>query len=319
MGRIDDALRRANLDAGRGTGAPALAPGPSPWRFEERSLDEARALTPETGNGASAPAGPVTATSAPEPRIPRNGHGQVARPARWGGYDPAVLERLVVSEGAGPLLVEQFRSLGAVLVQAQGEQHITSVMVTSASPGDGKSLVSVNLGLTLAESYHRRVLLVDADLRRPSLHRVFRAANLAGLAEGLKTEEGGDLHLIRITDTLSLLPAGRSDSSPLGGLASNRMKSIVEQASSLFDWVIVDTPPVGMLADGRVVFDAVDAAILVVRAGATPFHDLEAAAETLGRDRILGIVLNAVDPAEIRGQSYHNDYYGYHDAERSGS
>ena len=82
------------------------------------------------------------------------------------------------------------------------------------------------------------------------------------------------------------------------------MKRIVADAASRFDWVIVDSPPVGVLADAHLVSETVDAAILVVRAGVTRFPDLEAAADTLGRERILGVVLNAVDPTEIRGEDY---------------
>jgi Mrp family chromosome partitioning ATPase len=83
---------------------------------------------------------------------------------------------------------------------------------------------------------------------------------------------------------------------------------VVEDAASRFDWVIVDSPPVGVLADAHLVSEAVDAAILVVRAGVTRFSDLAASAETLGRERILGIVLNAVDPVEIRGEGHYNYY-----------
>ncbi len=86
-------------------------------------------------------------------------------------------ERLVVSKDAPPLHVEQFRGLAATLLSAQREQPLRSVIVTSACPGDGKSHVAVNLALTLSESYHLRVLLIDADLRRPSLHRLFGIRN----------------------------------------------------------------------------------------------------------------------------------------------
>ncbi len=87
------------------------------------------------------------------------------------------------------------------------------------------------------------------------------------------------------------------------------MKRIVADAAARFDWVIVDSPPVGMLADARLVLETVDAALLVVRAGVTRFQDLQAAADRLGHERILGLVLNAVAPVEIRGQGYYQDYY----------
>ncbi len=287
MGLIDDALRRANVDVGRVAGAPVPAPEPAPWQVEPH------------GNGggrepAAAPAGE------PAPDRP---------PSGWDGYDAGALERLVVSREAVPLLVEQFRGLAAALFEAQHQHPLKSVIVTSASPGDGKSHVALNLALTLSESYKRRVLLIDADLRRPSLHSVFGLSNTRGLAAALKGAEDEKVQAVPLSETLTLLPAGRPEPNPLGGLSSDRMKQIVAAASARFEWVIVDSPPVLLLADARLVSETVDAAILVVRAGVTRFHDLEAAADTIGRERILGLVLNAVDPVEIRGQGYYRDYY----------
>jgi protein-tyrosine kinase len=281
MGRMDEALRRSNLDVGRGTGAAAPAPEAAPWRFERK---------PEGGDAPKADKPP-------------------AGTARWGGFDAGAAERLVVSKTAGPLLVEQFRGLAATLHGAQGEQRLKSVIVTSPAPGDGKSYVAVNLALTLSDSYRRRVLLIDADLRRPTLHLVFGIPNIQGLCEALKADADEKVAAVEISATLTLLPAGRPEADPLGALSSDRMKRIVSDAGSRFDWVIVDSPPVGLLADARLVSETVDAAILVVRAGVTQYPDLEAAADTLGHERILGIVLNAVEPAEIRGGGYYHRYY----------
>jgi protein-tyrosine kinase len=299
MGRIDEALRRSNLDAARDTGAPPWAPGPSPWRFGQPGHGNSGSVTPSASE-----------------LEPEAGAGPDAGPACRRSSGASVSERLVISRTAGPLLVEQFRSLAATLNQARSVRHIRSVVVASASPGDGKSLVAVNLALTLCDSYQRRVLLIDGDLRRPSLHEMFGVANGRGLSEALRTEADEKLPVLQIGEHLSLLAAGRRDSNPLGGLSSERMKRIVEEASSRFDWVILDTPPLGVRADGRVLSEVVDAAILVVRAGATQFADLEAAADTIGRERILGIVLNAVDPAVIRGQGDYHAYYGDDRAER---
>jgi protein-tyrosine kinase len=297
MGRIDDALRRSNVDVIRGTGAAAPEPDPSPWQFAPREGD----------NGAEAAARPAGEA---EPESPvRPAAEDVRPPATWGGFDERAAERLVVSRTAPPLLVEQFRSLAAALHGAQLEHPLKSLIVTSASPGDGKSHVAVNLALTLSDSYRRKVLLIDADMRRPSLHTVFKVPNTRGLADALKARTDEKVAAVTISETLTLLPAGRPDSNPLGGLASDRMKRIVADAASRFDWVIVDSPPVGMLADARLVLETVDAALLVVRAGVTRYPDLEAAADTLGHERILGLVLNAVDPIDIRGQGYYRDYY----------
>jgi protein-tyrosine kinase len=305
MGRIDEALRRSNVDAGEGTGAEAPALASSPWAVEVHEAAE--------GTG---PDRPVAAEPAAQARTDGPGPGGNGRPARWSGFDAGATERLVVSKDARPLLVEQFRSLAAVMHRAQLEQQLKSVIVTSASPGDGKSYVSVNLALTLSDSYRRRVLLVDADLRRPSLHHLFQIRNGRGLGDALTAKADEKLATVQVSEMLTLLPAGRPEPNPLGGLSSGRMKRIVMDASARFDWVIVDSPPVGVLADARLVSETVDAAILVVRAGVTRFQDLEAAADSMGRERILGIVLNAVDPADFRGQGYYHHYYGQ---ERSAS
>jgi capsular exopolysaccharide synthesis family protein len=299
MGRIDEALRRSNRDASQGTGSEAPSPAPAPWGFDQQ----------DDGDGAGTRTAPANGPAAEE--TPGRGvAGGNGRPARWGGFDPGATERLVVSDGASALLVEQFRTLAGTLHRTQLEKHFKSLIVTSASPGDGKSYVALNLALTLSASYKRRVLLIDADLRRPSLHALFQVRNSRGLSEALRAPSDEKLTTVQISDVLTLLPAGRPDDDPLGGLSSTRMKRIVEDATAEFDWVIVDSPPVGVLADAHLVAETVDAAILVVRAGVTRFEDLAAAADVLGQDHVLGIVLNAVEPEEIRGQGYYHHYYG---------
>jgi capsular exopolysaccharide synthesis family protein len=301
MGWIDQALKRSNVDAVQGTGAEAPVPAPSPWQVEAQEHRDGQG--PEQAADAKpAAAGQAAATGAPK--------AEGGRTARRRSFDAASTERLVVSTNASALLVEQFRTLAASLHRAQAEHKLKSVIVTSAAPGDGKSYVAVNLALTLAESYHRRVLLIDADLRRPSLHLVFKVHNASGLSEALGAKSDEKLATVQITETLTLVPAGKPERNPLGGLSSGRMKRIVADAASRFDWVIVDSPPVGVLADAHLVSETVDAAILVVRAGMTQYPDLEAAADTMGHDRILGIVLNAVDPEDIRGKGYYHHYYG---------
>lgn len=299
MGRIDQAMSRANMDAGRGTGAEAPAPAPSPWQIEARDGGE--------GAGTQAASTRESAGAAPAGRVfaPEGG-----RATRWNGFAPEALERLVASKDAGALMVEQFRSLAGSLHRAQAERQLRSLIVTSASPGDGKSHVSINVALTLADSYRRTVLLIDADLRRPTLHHLFRVNNPKGLSEALDGVSEEHAAVVPITDRLTFLPAGRSEANPLGGLSSGRMKRLVAEASARYDWVIVDTPPVGVLADAHLVAETVDAALLVIRAGVTQLPDVAAAADKLGRERILGVVLNAVDPNEIRGQHYYHHYYG---------
>jgi capsular exopolysaccharide synthesis family protein len=303
MGRIDQALRRANVDVGKSAGA--AAPPADPWKFEDKHSE----LPQPPASAEVQPVMPAVEGQQAPPAAPAHREGR--RAVRRPGLNAALSERLVVAEKASPLLVEQFRGLAATLHRAQLEQPLKSIIVTSASPGDGKSHVAVNLALTLSESYGRSVLLVDADMRRPVLHSTFGVPNKSGLSEALKASGDEKVSTVQVGEKLTLLPAGRPEPNPLGGLSSERMKRIVEDACSRFDWVIVDSPPVGVLADARVVAETVDGAILVVRAGATRFPELESAADTIGRERILGLVLNAVEQGEIHGSGYYRDYYGY--------
>jgi protein-tyrosine kinase len=300
MGRIDEALRRSNLDAAQGTGAEAAAPATSPWQV---GLNE--------DGDAPGPEAPFAGVQEITDPVGSPAPAEEPRPASWAGVDDEAVKRLVIAKAADPLVIEQYRHLATTLLRAQGERELKTLIVTSASPGDGKSHVAVNLALTLSESFRRQVLLVDADLRRPMLHLLFGVSNRRGLSDALTDRQEHKVATVPINDTLTLVPAGRPQANPLGGLSSDRLKRIVADASSRFDWVIVDSPPVGVLADAHLVSESVDAAILVVRAGVTQFPDLEAAADTLGRERILGVVLNAVDPIEIRGEAYYySHYYG---------
>ena len=202
------------------------------------------------------------------------------------------------------MLIEQFRRLAGTLHHAQGSSGIRVVMVTSATPDDGKTLTAVNLALVLSESYRRRVLLVDADLRRPSIPDVIDLANGVGvgLSETLTARTEQKLALVQLTQTLTVLPAGQPIPDPIGVLTSPRMKHILEEASSRFDWVILDAPPIGTLADASLLGEMVDGTLFVVRAGKTQHPHIQKAIEAIGRERILGVVLNAVE--EMPSQPY---------------
>jgi capsular exopolysaccharide synthesis family protein len=224
------------------------------------------------------------------------------------GLSPEGLEKLNLSSSRLPTtVVEQYRRLAASLHHAQADRGIKTVMICSALGGEGKSLTATNLALTLSESYRRRVLLVDADLRRPSLSRVFGLPETSGLSDGLYTEDGSRLPVTQLSAYLTLLPAGRPTSDPMASLTSNRMKHIVAEAREAFDWVLLDTPPIALLTDASLLGAMVDSAVLVVRAGRTPLAAVKKAIDTVGRRRVMGVVLNRV---ESTGASH--DYLGYY-------
>lgn len=295
MSRNDEALRRAR---GEPPEQPAIDTDiETPWQFADGPALPSPARGPDARRAAPVEA-PATAEAPSRPaEVPR-------RPV--GDSDA----RLVSAPGANPMLVEQFRNLAAELNRQQRERAIKSLLVTSPAPGDGKSHVAVNLALTLSESYRHNVLLVDADMRRPTLHQLFHVSGAHGLLDALRAEAEEALPAVPVTSTLSLLPAGRPQLNPVGDLSSGRMARLIASAGSRFDWVIVDSPPAAGLADARIILATVDGAILVVRAGATRFADLQAAVDALGPERMLGVVLNAIDPDEIRRDDYYGNYYG---------
>jgi capsular exopolysaccharide synthesis family protein len=217
-------------------------------------------------------------------------------------------EKLVVAAAIPRVSIEQYRRLAATLHHAQEARGIRTVLVASALAEEGKTLTATNLALTLSESYRRRVLLVDADLRQPSLHKVFQVPNTSGLSDGLAAFPERKLSLVQLSPLLSLLPGGAPEPDPMGALTSARMRRIVTEAAAAFDWVVIDTPPVGLLPDANLLAAMVDAALLVVRAARTPFAAVQKAVEAVGRDRVLGIVLNAVEP----GAQRHSDDYAYY-------
>jgi protein-tyrosine kinase len=231
--------------------------------------------------------------------------------ALFQGFNPAMSEKIVTMPSIRPAFVEQYRKLASALHHAQLERTIKVVMVTSSLASEGKTLTATNLALTFSESYRRSVLLIDADLRRPSLHEAFQIPNIAGLGDALRAESDQKLSLVRISEHLTLLPAGRPESDPMSGLTSERMKRIVEEATELFDWVILDTPPVGLLPDAKLLAGMVDCALVVIQAGKTPIKLIRKTVETVGRDKILGVVLNRADEPLISGYGYYSYYDSY--------
>lgn len=221
----------------------------------------------------------------------------------------ALSGKLVILPDTSPALIEQYRKLAATLHFAQAERDIKIVMVASSVAGEGKTFTASNLALTLSESYRRRVLLIDADLRRPSVHTVFQIPNVLGLTDELQDNTGRMPPMVQISPNLHVITAGKPNSDPMSSLTSGRMRSIVETAAASFDWVIIDTPPVGLLSDAKLLAAMVHVALLVIRAESTPFPLIKRAVETLGRNRILGVVLNCVSN-NVESGGYH--YYGYY-------
>jgi capsular exopolysaccharide synthesis family protein len=280
MTRLSEALKRAQETADLPVSRDETTPAPT-WQFAAAETDE----------------------RAPDPG-PKSGTASHA--LKFGAADR---DKLVVGRSVDAALVEQYRHLAAVLHHAQEGTGARSVMVTSALPSEGKTLTATNLALTLSQSYQRRVLLIDADLRRPRLREMFALAAGAGLTDSLAAATpGGRLPVHQVSATLWVLTSGRPVPDPMSMLVSPAMRQLIDDARATFDWVVVDTPPVAILPDANLLSEMVDTAILVVSAQATPYPMVQRAAEAVGPKRILGVVLNRAEKIELP-ESY--SYHGY--------
>lgn len=208
-------------------------------------------------------------------------------------------EKVVAADFCPPLMREQYRRLAAALHQAQSDRGIRSVLIVSPGSGEGRSLTAVNLAATLSSSYRRRVLLVDADLRSSTLHTVFGTPGAPGLLEAVRG--GTAVQVTPLTDHLSLVPAGSPGGDPIEVLSSGRMRDLLRAARRDYDWVVVDTAPLAQVPDAGLLMDDVDAAILVLQAGHTPFDLVERCLRLIPRDRLLGAVLNGAHPRDMGG------------------
>ena len=219
----------------------------------------------------------------------------------------AELSARLVTSTQSAVSVEQYRRLAAVLHEAQVQTQLKTVMITSALPGDGKTLTLTNLALTLSESYARRVLVIDADLRMPTLHTTLGITNDRGLGDALVDHR--ELAFVEVANGLTALTAGRPGPAPLAGLTSNRMREVLHECEQQFDWVLVDTSPVAVLPDAQVLGRLVGAVILVIGAGVTPAETVErAVAELGGSEAVFGIVLNRVDESAIPEANFYGKY-----------
>jgi capsular exopolysaccharide synthesis family protein len=294
MSRLEEALKRsaaapATPEPGEGASAIAL----ESFMDVDRTVDSAVSPSPEPV--VSMP--PVSEQETPGQPTP----------------DAAFVEKLVLGGKIGSAAVEQYRRAAAILHHAQREHNVKVVMVASALPGEGKTLTSINLALTLSESYQRRVLLIDADLRRPMIHQVLGLKNRSGLNGILKALEERKASMSEVSKTLSVLTAGRPDPDPMSGLISDRMRHVLEEARERFEWVIIDTPPVALLPDANLLAAMVDAAVLVIGASSTPYPAVERAINALGRERITGVVLNRADLHTLHADyGYYGHYYGHY-------
>lgn len=321
MGRLDNAMRRAaeaQAEKAEAATLDAIEPAagvdfpdeqaPAPRNFGTLGLTP---LPPKPVHTTpDPPATEAASVSAPPVEVSVHLPAAPKKSALLAHVDSRLATKVVVDDTMLPGAKEQYRKLAAAMHQAQRANGFKVMMIASAVASEGKTLTAANLALTLSESYRRNVLLIDGDLRRPSMHTVFQVSGAPGLSEGLISPEETSLPLHRIGDRLTLLPAGRPTSDPIGALTADRMRRLIDEAREVFDWIIIDTPPIGLLTDASLMSSLADGVILVVKAGSTPFEMVTRAVDALGRERLMGVVLNRATENEHKSNYDYYKYYG---------
>ncbi|CAM4008665.1 CpsD/CapB family tyrosine-protein kinase [Alkalicoccus chagannorensis] len=203
---------------------------------------------------------------------------------------------------------EQYRTIRTNIQFAAADTPIKTIAVTSTAPEEGKSTTAANLAVVFAQQ-EQRVLLIDADLRKPTNHYTFNASNQYGLTN-LLTQQGNLEETVQQTvqPRLELLTCGPIPPNPAELLGSKRMQWLLEQASRVYDVIIIDTPPVLAVTDAQVIGNQVDGTVLVTANNTTKIEDGKKAKELMqhASARVLGVVLNKKDRS--KGSYYY--YYG---------
>lgn len=245
-----------------------------------------------------------------------NDAGQGRRKSK-SGRAPAWDERLALGANFSTQVAESFRVLRSrILHPHDGRQVCKTVMITSVLPQEGKSFVSANLAIAMAQGVDQRCLLVDCDLRLPSVSRLFGIPQDQGLADYLlKRRELGDLFQRTSLEKLMILPSGMPPPNPAELLGSKRMEDLITELRARYPdrFVLFDTPPHMVASETAVLSKLIDGVVLVVRHGGSGNLSIQKTAEDLGREKIIGVIFNGYESNVISSRLLYRDEYFYGD------
>lgn len=293
MSRVHDALRRAGqlpnveppLQQPPTRSAAAVAvPAPAPP--DQQELPPA----PPISNGRAAPATPsgllnLTGLLSRMQEVP---------------FSPAPESHLIDLHRPMETPSEEFRSLRTKLNHMQTLQPIHTVVVTSASPAEGKSFTTMNLALAESHLADNMVLCADFDLRRPSLHNMLQVDRAPGVSDFLMGEAPLEAVVRKVAGTnLFFMPAGSVVKNPLELLNLREARALFEELPQVFNWIFCDSPPLLFSADANLLSTYADGTVLVVRIGSTTIDTITRAVQSLCENNVLGVVANGARAGEL--------------------
>jgi len=213
-------------------------------------------------------------------------------------------ERLVFMKPEFSRGIEEFRTLRSKLLRERTQRYLKTILITGATPGEGKTFVAANLALAMSRHPGSRVLMIDADLRRSNLHTVFGMEATPGLS-GYLSGKLDETAIVRQTPEpqLCVVTAGKYSDSPTELLHSSRMQQFIQNMGRHFDWIFIDSPPATVVADSAVLSEICDGVVLVIAPG-TPMTAAQKCRKEIGQ-KTLGVVLNRAKA--------HAGYYDYYE------
>jgi len=323
MGRVLDAIRRANADVERRRENASAAPLASARQIEER-LPGSSSFMPvshETAQNSASSAHTADVSDGlalPIGMASRDVGATLgaAGAARVGGYvsydiSPTRVEpHLVAVTQPRSAYCEQFRSLRTKLLQAGERKQMRAFVITSGGVGEGKTLTALNLAWLLAQTEGVRALIIDSDLRQPCATDYLGIDVAIGLSEVLGGDARHEEAIVRLDPVgLYLLPGGKARDDVAELLSGPSYARLLTDVRKMFDYIIIDAPPLGIFTDANVLMNRADAALLVVRSGKTRYTLIDRLIEQIPREKLLGVVLNRVDDQFDESAYYYQRRY----------
>ncbi|MDZ7721922.1 MAG: polysaccharide biosynthesis tyrosine autokinase [candidate division KSB1 bacterium] len=245
----------------------------------------------------------VKRSGSSKPSVPKNGHNGTTEHAY----------QLLPAIGSRNPLVEAYRSLRTDLQFVNVDEPLKSVMITSSVPGEGKTLTTANLAISYAE-LGKKVLIVDADMRKSMQHRIFSIEKSPGLSDWLARDDLAIDDVIQNSgiSNLSIITAGTTPPNPAEMLDSQKMRQLVDELETKFELVLFDSPPLTVVSDPRIMSTRIKNVLLVVRADYTKYPAVQTAVNLVTNldAKILGAILNGV--GRSKGYGYYNYRYSYY-------
>jgi len=316
VSRIFDALQRLESERS-GEDSAALPQGPDLLRLAERraaakwesagsrsEVDVATSELEEDLDAIEVPPPPVVPKPAPRAAeaLSKARRAEVLENFPTLQISLALQSRLVCLTDKEDPTAEAIRLLGVRLRDLRRVRPLKKLLITSTIPQEGKSTISANLACALALSSDEKVLLVEGDLRRPTLPRMFGIGATSGIAECVRGEGRQFTGIYRLEEAgIWFLPSGETPSNPLELLQSHQLQTVMERLTSYFDWIIIDSPPVLPLADTSIWMRMADGVLLVTRQGTTQKRQLQKGLEALDKKKLLGALLNGAIASTYSG------------------